>query len=54
MGNGARAHNHFCVMQKVDPRFASRHPANPAGNVSTCRAIFSLLVFSRILKDVAQ
>ncbi len=35
MGNGARAHNHFCVMPKVDPRFGSRHPANPAGNVIT-------------------
>ena len=31
MGNGARVHNHFCVMPKVDPRYGSRHPANPAG-----------------------
>ena len=29
------AHNHFCVMPEVDPCFASRHPANPAGNVIT-------------------
>ncbi len=34
MGNGARAHNHFCVMPKVDLCFGSRHPANPAGNVN--------------------
>ena len=33
MGNGARAHNHFCVMS-LDPCFASRHPTNPAGNDS--------------------
>ncbi len=35
MGNRARAHNYFCVMPKVDPHFAFRHPANPAGNVIT-------------------
>ncbi len=35
MGNGARAHNHFCVMPEVDLRYGSRHPANPAGNVIT-------------------
>ncbi len=28
MENGARAHNHFCVMPKIDPHFAFRHPAN--------------------------
>ncbi len=35
IGNGARVHNHFCVMPEVDPCFASRHPANPAGNIIT-------------------